>query len=941
MFFLAQSSKGVIEPAEIHPRGARPIEVPQTKTKEIQFQSKEIQLQPFKKNQRKLKPLSSNKLKSFPLEDEFVQCDICMNKFPDEIQLRDHQQMHFTYKCQFCVKTFHKSSNLECHERTHTSELPFVCKYCKRAFNHVYICRKHSEKCDLKNVNQEVIRFKCSYCPITFALERKRINHECKHGIYKCPKCFNNFKSRSSLESHLRVITNEERVNSIHVDQIEVEPKSSIEHNQSASKKFTCKYCSKNFDFLACLRTHFKMHKNFKPFKCNYCSASFNRNYARVQHERLHTEDNPHKCPKCLRSFQHKKSILKHLKQNTCGKPVLSTNSLSNEERITSELLSKEISLDHQANGDISVDKQAEIPLNETIEIPVTKKSFREIHRRKRTDGKLVRYRNRFISFSSDKYRVRHELIRTGKIYKCPKCLKRFHTKYSFMKHVKRNSCGKGIKSFQVQNTDEVQQKSDECSNTDVLDNELPMASEKHTDTSGGTIQCLQLDGADQIERGSETQCETTDLLTSVEQQGNSLPNVEKEFTSERSHKSTLESETRNSKEIQLEPSTNNQAAVKIPMDTQHRRKIHTIVKPFKCSYCPTSFNVKHRLISHERNHTGEIFFEWLNAKLPNYPHDFVTKNAQKQKGKNGKKIYECPNCACKCEGKWSLNRHLKRKEFCKESKKDDQQSDSKHDEENNTGNVKIIQLPLTSEANFLLEIEPEETELDANLPEYQQLEDHCESNETMSQDDLNDDNDDESIEDIFVKEEPRLDFDYEQAFQVNDQSSDENNLIEAPNNSPDEQNIQSPNQAIQTFGRILPIACIYCGERFINRIQCDIHEESCSRFKCFFCPLKFEQIDDRNQHHQTHTDTKSLVCEFCSKSFNREYSLKLHRRIHTGEKPFECEICQKRFTLKQGLIYHRKTHDINGENYPCDRCNKVYKYNRSLLRHQLGKHKT
>lgn len=63
----------------------------------------------------------------------------------------------------------------------------------------------------------------------------------------------------------------------------------------------------------------------------------------------------------------------------------------------------------------------------------------------------------------------------------------------------------------------------------------------------------------------------------------------------------------------------------------------------------------------------------------------------------------------------------------------------------------------------------------------------------------------------------------------------------------------------------------------------------------------------------QTNISGKNFHCHFCEKEFKRQDHLKRHEIIHTGEKPFICtkSFCLKTFTRKDNLTKHIRTHDF------------------------------
>lgn len=57
------------------------------------------------------------------------------------------------YKCDYCVQTFHRISELKRHTWTHTGELPYRCKICGKGCRHPSNLKKH-----IRTVHKEDIR---------------------------------------------------------------------------------------------------------------------------------------------------------------------------------------------------------------------------------------------------------------------------------------------------------------------------------------------------------------------------------------------------------------------------------------------------------------------------------------------------------------------------------------------------------------------------------------------------------------------------------------------------------------------------------------------------------------------------------------------------------------------------------------------------------------
>lgn len=138
------------------------------------------------------------------------------------------------------------------------------------------------------------------------------------------------------------------------------------------------------------------------------------------------------------------------------------------------------------------------------------------------------------------------------------------------------------------------------------------------------------------------------------------------------------------------------------------------------------------------------------------------------------------------------------------------------------------------------------------------------------------------------------------------------------------------------------PLACNYCGKRFVNKKTKDehlveVHNEQrrnypcpdCDRvfekwaayrthfvithtensFNCPFCELKFDSKRHLNDHKVIHTKEKEFVCNVCSKSFSRKKSLQQHSWIHNDHKRFACILCSKQFNQRVSWKTHMKSY--------------------------------
>ena len=86
--------------------------------------------------------------------------------------------------------------------------------------------------------------------------------------------------------------------------------------------------------------------------------------------------------------------------------------------------------------------------------------------------------------------------------------------------------------------------------------------------------------------------------------------------------------------------------------------------------------------------------------------------------------------------------------------------------------------------------------------------------------------------------------------------------------------------------------------------------------------------------HMQKHSDFKEFVCSQCPKQFKSRFAFKSHLKYHEGIYDIKCLQCDKTFVSSAFLNGHMLYKHNNGDSYPCDKCEKIFKVKGQLTRH-------
>ena len=177
--------------------------------------------------------------------------------------------------------------------------------------------------------------------------------------------------------------------------------------------------------------------------------------------------------------------------------------------------------------------------------------------------------------------------------------------------------------------------------------------------------------------------------------------------------------------------------------------------------------------------------------------------------------------------------------------------------------------------------------------------------------------------------------------------------------------------------------SCDECDKTYIVKSSFDYHKlvahAKIEKLKCDSCQKQFKSPFTLKRHMQNHTWYK-IPCKLCDKKFARKDLLNLHIKTYHYDNSYNkramledvkykdgyrCKTCHKFFQDRKDMIFHfedntcfnrcsfcgktfkdkayvriHKLTHVDGIEFPCETCNKSFKFKSSLMKHKRNIHK-
>ena len=234
-----------------------------------------------------------------------------LSKDLNDVCLTYGSNMHVTYKCSYCDKSYRHLQNLYRHERAaHKHMLSYTCEICNEHFTDSTIYKRHVKEHTMINCN----KCQSSFTSQLLLLKHERICHQSfmQTNVRCCPTCGEKFNTSVAYRNHLKTHS----LQSLFCQdcQLQFTSKSGfkLHRKMHTEKTLECDLCKKKFIHSSTFHSHMRSHCNGGSCICK-CGKKFATPSEKERHEKSHS----FRCSKCPQSFSSESRLVAHEKAHT------------------------------------------------------------------------------------------------------------------------------------------------------------------------------------------------------------------------------------------------------------------------------------------------------------------------------------------------------------------------------------------------------------------------------------------------------------------------------------------------------------------------------------------------------------------------------------------------------------------------------------------------